>query len=91
MFGFNAEGRWIISAQGWYNLGYSYAQGCNTESVGECGGSLANAFSVVSLLFFGTQGWSNPGLKLANAFGVQVGNVSNEKRSSRLPSHTGAA
>jgi predicted outer membrane lipoprotein len=40
----------------------------NAESVGL---RLANAFSVVLDVFVLTQGCANPGLKLANAFGVQ--------------------
>jgi hypothetical protein len=49
-------------------LGHTRQNKFNAASVGQT--TSANAFSVGSLFSVKTQGWSNPGLKFANAFSV---------------------
>jgi hypothetical protein len=63
--------RSLITALGWNNPGLVSFFRRNAESVGQQSAEFANAFSVTTdLLKTLTQGCSNPGLKLANAFGV---------------------
>ena len=71
----NAEGRWLISAQGW---SASDSPGITMSKVllnPVRVRLLANAFSVLRSSLIGVPGLllrSNPGLKLANAFGVVI-------------------
>jgi len=57
----------------------------NAEGVGEHGERFANTFGVTNcLLIFLTQGCANPGLALANAFGVYRNSPSNRKPKKQL-------